>query len=233
MEIKQKHKDLFKRYHYPSEVIIYAVYMYCRFSLSYRDIEEIMKERGFTTIDHATIQRWVIRFSIILEKEFRKRKKPVGTSWRMDETYIKVNNKWTYLYRAVDNEGNTVDFLLRSKRDTKAAIGFFRKAINNNGTPTIINIDKSGANTAGIKAISKKKDLNIKIRQNKYINNRIEGDHRFIKRLTRPMLGFKSFYSATKTINLIEVIHMIKKDQLNTNNINLSHYEKFKSLLAA
>jgi len=232
MKIIQKMKSLFKNYNYPPELIIHAVYLYCRFSLSYRDIEEILKIRGLKTIDHATLQRWVISFSHILEQEFRKRKKRVGTSWRMDETYIKVNGKWVYLYRAVDQDGQTIDFLLRKKRDTQAAKRFFRKAIKNNGVPEKINIDKSGSNTAGIKAINKENDTAIIIRQNKYMNNRIEQDHRFIKRLTRPMLGFKTFNSARRTLSLIETVHMIRKGQLSHSN-DVTVYGQFVSLLAA
>jgi len=220
MKINRKLKRLFKKHNYPPEIIIHSVYLYCRFSLSYRDIEEILETRGIK-VDHATLQRWVIKFSPVLNSEFRKRKKKVGGSWRMDETYIKVNGKWKYLYRAVDKEGHTIDFLLRAKRDKKAATKFFKKAINNNGVPEKINIDKSGSNTAGIKAV------------NKYLNNRIEGDHRFIKRLTRPMLGFKSFNAARRTLSLIETVHMIRKGQLSNTHKNVSCYGQFVSLLAA
>ena len=232
MKLSRKMKKLFRNYNYPAEVIIHAVYLYCRFSLSYRDIEEILRIRGLKTIDHATLNRWVIKFSPILESAFRKRKKRVGTSWRMDETYIKVNGKWVYLYRAVDQYGQTIDYLLRAKRDTQAAKRFFKKAIENNGVPDKINIDKSGSNTAGIKAINKDSKTPIKIRQNKYMNNRIEQDHRFIKRLTRPMLGFKTFNTSRRTLSGIETVHMIRKGQL-SNSLNKSTYGQFVSLLAA
>ena len=207
--------------------------MYCRFALSYRDIEEILKDRGLKTIDHATLNRWVITFSVVLESEFRKRKKQVGRSWRMDETYVKVNGKWKYLYRAVDTDGNTIDFLLRAKRNKLAAKRFFKKAITYNGEPEKINIDKSGSNTAGIKAFNKENKTDIEIRQNKYLNNRIEGDHRFIKRITRPMLGFKSFNSAKHTISGIEMVHMIRKGQLINIDPKQTCYGQFMSLLAA
>ena len=232
MQLNRKKKRLFNNYNYPPEIIIHAVYLYCRFSLSYRDIEEILKIRGLDTIDHATLQRWVITFSPVLEAEFRKRKKRVGSSWRMDETYIQVNGKWVYLYRAFDQYGHTIDFLLRAKRDTQAAKRFFKKAIKNNGVPEKINIDKSGSNTAGIKAVNKENETNITIRQNKYMNNRIEQDHRFIKRVTRPMLGFKKFNSARRTLSGIETIHMIRKGQLSGSN-GATTYRQFVSLLAA
>jgi len=231
MKLNRKIKRLFKAHNYPVEIITHSVYLYSRFSLSYRDIEDILKMRGFS-IDHATFQRGVVKFSPVFESKFRNRKKKVGSSWRMDETDIKVNGKWKYLYRAVDKHGNTIDFLLRAKRDKNAATRFFKKAIANNGVPEKINIDKSGSNTAGIKAVNKDKKLDIEIRQNKYLNNRIEGDHRFIKRLTRPMLGFKSFNSASRTLSLIEIVHMIRKGQLSNSN-GATTYGQFASLLAA
>ena len=232
MKIKRKLKKVFKGYRYSAEIIVHAVWLYCRYALSYRDVEEILKDRGIL-VDHATIQRWVYKFAPIFEKEFRKRKKRVGTSWRMDETYLKVNGNWHYYYRAVDKNGDTVDYLLRSKRDTIGAHAFFKKATKNNGDPHKINIDKSGSNSAGINAINKENGTDIEVRQNKYLNNRIEGDHRFIKRRTRPMLGFKKSNSAKRTLSGIETIHMIRKNQLKDGDPKLTNYGKFVSLLAA
>ena len=223
---------MFKRYRYSAEIIVHAVWLYCRYALSYRDVEEILKDRVIP-VDHATIQRWVYKFAPIFEQEFRKRKKRVGTSWRMDETYLKVNGKWHDYYRVVDKNGYTIDYLLRSKRETNAAHAFFKKATKNNGDPNKINIDKSGSNTAGINAINKENETNIEIRQNKYLNNRIEGDHRFIKQRTRPMLGFKKSNSAKRTLSGIETIHMIRKNQLKESDPKLTNYGKFVSLLAA
>jgi putative transposase len=120
---------------------------------------------------------------------------------------------------------------LTAKRDLKAAKRFFKKSIKSNGTPEKINIDKSGSNKAAIEAINEENKTKIKIRQCKYLNNIIEGDHRFIKRIIRPMLGFKSFWSASITLAGIEVVRMIKKGQLlQQDNCVLNSYQQFLSL---
>lgn len=165
-------------------------------------------------MDHATIQRWVYKFTPLIEKTFQQRKKAVGDSWRMDETYIKIKGMWMYLYRAVDKAGNTVDFLLTKRRNKRAAHLFLLKAIHNNSKPDIINIDKSGANKQAIKTYNKRTLSKVKIRQCKYLNNGVEGDHRFVKWRTQNMLGFKSFASASRTLTGIEIVRMIKKEQV-------------------
>ncbi len=132
----------------------------------------------------------------------------------MDESYIKVNGQWKYYYRAVDKQGQTIDFLLTATRDTKAAFRFLKKAIGQNGKPSLVNIDQSGANQAGLKQYNRAYKKRIKIRQCKYLNNIIEQDHRRIKRLTRPMLGFKNFHAAQRTLAGMEVMVMIRKGQL-------------------
>jgi len=207
----------FKGHRFPEDIILSSIRWYLSYSLSYRNIEEMMLERG-VCIDHSTINRWVLKFTPIIEKKFRKSKGPVGTSWRMDETYIKIKGKWHYLYRAVDKQGRTIDFLLTIKRNRKAAKRFFAKAIKSSGQPEKINIDKSGANKAGINDINKESDIlkpDIEIRQCKYLNNVVEQDHRNIKRIVRPMLGFQSFQSARVVIAGIEMVAMLKKGQSN------------------
>ena len=233
-QINPKFQKHFKNFCYSSQIIMVCLYMKFRFSLSYRDIEELCQLRGLT-IDHATLQRWVIRFSSFLDGRFRNCKRAVNSSWRMDETYIKVKGQWVYLYRAVDKYGATIDFLLRKKRDKQAAKSFFKKAIKQHGKPDKITVDKSGANKAALDAINQSysKDQQIEIRQNKYLNNMVEQDHRFIKKRTKLTLGFKSFYGASQTIKGIEILHMIKKGQLkNTNNNYKTTFEQFISLVA-
>ena len=189
-----------------------------------------MAERG-VMVDHSTINRWVLKYSPLLEAEARKHRKPVVGSWRLDETYINVNSKWKYLYRAVDKNGHTIDFLLTAKRDKDAARRFLHKAIKTFGIPEKINIDKSGANKAAIISHNEVNGSNIVIRQNKYLNNIVEQDHRTIKRVTKPMMGFKSFNSAAKTIAGIELINMIRKGQM-AQNSNLPLHQQFDALAA-
>ena len=212
--VSPKLKKHFKGFCSSPEIIMLFVYMKCRFSLSYRELEEMAIIRS-CSIDHATIQRWVIKFALLIDKKVRKLKKAVGKSWRMDETYIKVKGQWAYLYRAVDSEGNTIDFLLRKHRDKAAAEAFFRKAIKHNGQPGKVTIDKSGSNTSALDSLNAvlEADKKIVVRQTKYLNNIIEQDHRFIKKRTRPMLGFKSFHSAKITLAGIENVRMIQKFQ--------------------
>ena len=145
------------------------------------------------SVDHSTVHRWAIKLLPVLEKAFRSRKRSVGRSWRLDETSIRVKGEWKYLYRAVDKAGDTVDFLFRAKRDKAAARRYFERAIAKNGLPETVTIDKSGANLAGLNAINAERETPIKIRQSKYLNNVVEQDHRAIKRVVRPMLGFKRF----------------------------------------
>ena len=165
-------------------------------------------------VDHATIQRWVYKFTPFIESNMKKRKVKVGASWRLDETYIKVKGIWCYLYRTVDKLGNTVDFLLTRKRQRTSAQSFLIKVISNNCRPKVINIDKSGSNAAAIKVYNKRSFSKIKVRQCKYLNNIVEQDPRFIKWRIQNGLGFKSFESAKRTLNGIEIVHMLRKNQM-------------------
>jgi putative transposase len=206
-------RRVFKRLHYPIEVMLVCVCWYVAYPLSLRHLEEMMSERGIT-VDHSTIHRWAIKMLPVLAAICRRRKRPVGRIWCMDETYIKVAGQWKYLYRAVDKSGDTVDFLLRAKRDHAAARAFFERAIDRHDVPEKVTIDKSGANTAAIASIQADSGLPTRLRQSKYLNNIVEQDHRAIKRVTRLMLGFKAFHCAQIIIAGIETMHMIRKGQL-------------------
>ena len=203
----------FKGAHFPQDIILTSVRWYVAYPLSYRHVEELMEERG-VSVDHATIQRWVVKYSPQLEEAFHRRKRPVWVSWRMDETYIKVKGQWRYLYRAVDKHGQTIDFLLTEQWDEAAALRFLKKAIGRHGVPEKITIDGSAANEAAIKSYNAEHGTAIVIRQVKYLNNVVEQDHRGVKRITRPMLGFKAFDAAQSTLVGIELMPMIKKGQL-------------------
>ncbi len=219
-----------RRMRFPLEVILVCIRWYAAYPLSTRNLEEMMQERG-VLVDHSTVSRWAIRFLPLLEKVFRKYKRPVGGSWRMDETYIKIKGIWKYLYRAVDKEGNTVDFLLTAKRDKAAAMRFFSKAMQDNDVPEKITMDKSGANKSAIDQIIEDQEISITVRQVKYLNNIVEQDHRAIKRITRPMLGFQSFQAAKNILAGIELMHMIRKNQLNIEGADtMSFADQFYAL---
>jgi len=222
---------MFKHHRFPKSIILQAVYFKLRFTLSYRDVEELLQIRG-VEVDHSTIQRWVFKFSPEVEKNMNKRKRQVGSSWRMDETYIKVGGKDRYLYRAVDKFGNTVDFLLTKRRMKGSAQKFLNKAIGNNSKPRVINIDKSGANKSGIRSINREllTVKKIKIRQCKYLNNIVEQDHRNIKRRISIDTGFKEFESAQRTLAGIEVVNIIRKGQIADSR--KTTFKKFCSLAA-
>ena len=205
-------RKVLKRLHYPLEIILVCVRWYAAYPLSLRNLEEMMAERG-VAVDHATVHRWALKVLPILAKVFRGRKRPVGRSWRMDETYIKIAGQWRYLYRAVDRFGQTVDFLLTAKRDEAAARRFFECAMDLHDVPEKVTIDKSGANTAAVRGLVADSGVAIELRQSKYLNNLVEQDHRAIKRRTRPMLGFKDFHCAAKIIAGVELMHMIRKGQ--------------------
>jgi putative transposase len=223
----------FKGTHFPQDIILMGVRWYVAYPLSYRHVEELMAERG-VSVDHATIQRWVVKYSPQLEEAFHRRKRPVGHSWRMDETYIRVKGEWRYLYRAVDKSGQTIDFLLTEYRDTEAALRFLTQAIRRHGVPEKITIDGSEANEAAIKRYNEIHGTHIIIRQVKYLNNIVEQDHRAIKRIARPMLGFKAFDAAQDTLVGIELMHMLKKRQLmgEAGGEGLTAAEQFYALAA-
>ncbi|MGF6505809.1 IS6 family transposase [Paraburkholderia sp. 32] len=220
-----------KRLHYPLDVILLCVRWYVAYPLSLRHLEQMMAERGIS-VDHSTVHRWALKLLPVLEKAFRRCKRAVGKSWRMEETNIRVRGEWKYLYRAVDKTGNTIDFLLRAHRDKIAARRYFEKAIAQNGELETVTIDKSGSNLAALQALNVERETPIRIRQKKYLNNVIEQDHRAIKRRTRPMLGFKSFRCARIILGGIEFMHMIVKAQMKDGGIALTPAQQFYSLAA-
>jgi transposase-like protein len=208
--------SLFKWRHFLPEIILLNVRWYCRYALSYRDLEEMMAERGIE-VDHSTINRWVLKYAPELDKRIRPQLRSTNDSWRVDETYIKVKGQWKYLYRAVDSQGKTMDFLLSAKRDASAE-RFLRKTLKATHTqmPRVINVDKNAAYPPAIDDLKAESQLlaTTELRQVKYLNNLVEQDHRFIKRLTKPRMGFGSFNTARRTLRGMEAMHMLCKGQV-------------------
>ena len=176
-----------------------------------------MAERG-VAVDHSTINRWVLKFGPELDKRIRPFLNPTNDSWRVDETYLEVKGEWKYLYRAVDLEDNTLDFMLSAKRDGKAAARFFRKVLGakHTQTPRVITVDKNAAYPVAVEELKQDKTLKAEteLRQNKYLNNMIEQDHRNVKRIVKPMMGFQSFNTARRTLRGIEAMAMLRKGQV-------------------
>jgi transposase, IS6 family len=207
----------FKWRHFQADVILLCVRWYLRYALSYRDLEELTRERGLH-IDHTTIYRWVQQYAPELERRCRPHLKGTNDSWRVDETYVKVKKVWMYLYRAVDSEGNTLEFLLSPTHDAEAAKRFFCKTLAAPYTmlPRVITVDKNAAYPKAFKELKEEGDVpdNCKLRQVKYLNTIVEQDHRFIKRRVKPGLGFFSFESAWRTLQGYEIMNMVRKGQM-------------------
>jgi transposase-like protein len=207
---------LFKWRQFEPEVILMAVGWYLRFSLSYRDVEELLAERGVHA-DHVTVWRWVQRYAPEMERRLRWRIKPTNDSWRVDETYIRVKGKWRYLYRAMDSSGATLDFLLSAKQDAAAAKRFLAKALGrqNHPVPRVINTDGHSAYPPAIVRLKAEGALDEDCRHRPvpYLNNVLEQDHRAIKRRVNASQHFRSFWGAWRTIAGYEAIHMIRKGQ--------------------
>jgi IS6 family transposase len=212
-----KSESPFKWRHYQPEVILLCVRWDLGYPLSYRQVTEMVNERGLD-IHHTTVFRWVQEYSPEIDKLIRPHLKLTNDSWRVDETYILVKGKQKYLYRAVDSVGNTLDFLLTAKRDAASAKRFFRKTLKalHTQTPRVITVDKNPAYPKAIKELLAAKKLPeiVKLRQIKYLNNIVEQAHRGIKRLVRPGMGFGSFNTARRTIRGYEIMILMRKGQV-------------------
>jgi transposase-like protein len=207
----------FKWRHYAPDIILLCVRWYCRYQLSYRDVEEMMRERGLD-VEHSTVFRWVQRYAPEINKRLRPHLKMNGTSFRVDETYIKVGKSCKYLYRAVDKQGQTIEFMLSAKRDVTAAKRFFKKMMRaeQRRLPFSISVDKNAAYPEAFTTSQDEKILpsDCKLRRVKYLNNVIEQDHRFIKKKVRASQNFKRFHTAERTLEGIESVNMIRKGQV-------------------
>ncbi len=196
--------------------ILLCVRWYLKYSISYRQLAEMMQERGFE-VHHTTIYRWIQRYAPQLEKLIRWYQGYTTSSWRVDETYIKICGEWLYLFRAIDSRGRTMDFYLSQRRNEGAARRFLAKAlrVRRDWGPSVINTDRNPAYGEAIRNLKESKllDDSVDHRQVKYLNNQIEADHGAIKRRIRSMLGFKSAKTAYATLKGIEVMRMIRKLQ--------------------
>jgi len=212
--------SLFRGRHFDRTVILLCVRWYITYKLSYRDLVEMMAERG-VAVSHTTILRWVQHYVPEFERRWQHYARPVGTSWRVDETYIKVRGRWAYLYRAVDRQGLTVDFLLSERRDIAAAKRFFIRATERHGAPVSITLDGYPATHSAVAELKQSGVLRpqTKVRTSKYLNNLVEQDHRRVKQRIYPMLGFKSFVNAATTISGVELAQKIRKGQFDTSGV--------------
>lgn len=214
----------FKGRHFTGEVVLWAVWWHCRYGISYRDPATMMAERG-VRVDHSTICRRVRKFAAEMERRMRWQwRRPMSGSWRVDETYIKLRGKWTYLYRAVDRLGNTIDFYLSSTRNAKAAKRFLGKALRGCKDwekPRKINTDKAGCYSQAIRELKKEGNCpkDVEHRQVKYLNNVLEADHGKLKQPIRPVRGFKTMRTAYATIKGSEVMRALRKGQGNMFNL--------------
>lgn len=228
----------FKWKHYRGEIILGCVRWYCKYGISYRDLEEMMIERGIE-VDHTTLFRWVKQYAPEIEKCLRWHyKSGIRESWKVDETYVKVKGKWKYLYRAITKSGKTLDFYLSSTRNAKAAKRFLGKGLRKMKAyekPATINTDLVPSYGQAIRELKKEGLLHREVlhRKVKYLNNRIEADHGKLKRLTKPTLGFKTMKTAYATLKGFEVMRMFRKGVVSRNRRKFRQPNSIAATIAA
>ena len=206
----------FKWYHYEPMIILWCLRWYLQTALTYRQLQRMLAERGLTIV-HTTIMRWIHRFGPQLNQKVKSHLKKTLPSWRCDETYLKIRGQWKYLYRALDSDGNTLDFLLSAKRDKKTALRFFKKVLGNRHVkrPRVISVDKHASYPAALTLLKAENQLKqTQLRQVRYLNNVIEADHRFVKRKAWFKQWFQSFNTAHYTVAGYEAMNMILKGQV-------------------
>ena len=200
------------------DIIVLGVRWYVSYRLSYRDLVKIMAEHGLD-VAYSMILRWVIRYVPEFEKRWDWFRRRVGGLLRVDELHVCIRGQWHYLYRALDQHGQTIDFLLRRERAIAAAQAFFRKALNSNGQrfAGTVTSDGHGPSRSALWKLRREpvKWRNVRVRTNKYLNNIVEQDHRGIKARCGPLQGFKSFVTTAVTLAGFELAHRIRKRQFN------------------
>jgi transposase-like protein len=206
--------SLFKRRRFPVKIILLCVRWYCKYGISYRDLAEMMQERG-VAVDPSTIFRWVQRYAPEIEKRIRPYRGPRSRSWRVDETYVRVGGKWKYLFRAVDKHGRLIAFMLSDRRNANAAYRFLRKAIKamSHYPPSSITTDKLASYPRAILRLQNEGLLpnDVVHRTSKYLNNILEADHGALKRVIRPTRGFQTMRTAAATLTGFEIMRMIRR----------------------
>ncbi|PEF72011.1 IS6 family transposase [Bacillus pseudomycoides] len=222
----------FKGKQFKKDIILVAVGYYCRFSLSYRDVSELLRERGIS-VHPTTIMRWVHEYGNLIYQIWKKKNKKGKSSWKLDETYIKVKGKWCYLYRAIDKKGYTLDIQLRKTRNHQAAYSFMKRLVKVFGEPTVLTTDKAPALLC---AFNKLKEQGFYKRTTyctiKHLNNLIEQDHRHIKRRFAKSAGFQSLRHASRTLKGIETVHALYKRNRNlSSDFGFSTYDELRNLL--
>jgi transposase-like protein len=229
----KKYKNVnkpFKWKHHVGELILWLVRWYSRYALSYRDLQEIAEERGLI-VDRSTIYRWVQEYAPEINKRIKPHLKKTCDSWKCDETYIKIKGKWHYLYRAIDKNGNTLDWMLSRNRNKKSAKRFFKKMLNNSYTvdPRVINVDKSPTFPPALSEPKSAADMpkKTKLRAIKYLNNSMENDHKFTKSKSRYRQWYQSFASARKTLDGMEAMRMVQKGQIRYVGTNIKKQNDF------
>jgi IS6 family transposase len=200
----------FKGFRFPPDVIVIAVRWYLRYGLSYRDVEELLAERGII-VDHVTLFRWVQRFTTLLADMAAPARHAVGSRWFVDETYVKVAGVWRYVYRAVDQDGQVIDVYISTRRDARAARRFFAAAVLAHGEPEEVVTERAPALARAISELF----LGAFHNTDQYANNRVECDHGRLKARLRPMRGLKT----VKTAGVVIRGHALMQ------NIRRGHYE--------
>ncbi len=215
--MKSRRPPLFRKRKFEPVIIVTCVRWYCRFSLSLRDLEELMAERGLS-VDHTSIWRWTQTYGPEVYRRLQGELKPKSSTWHMDETFVRIAGRWMYLFRAVDGQGQTVDFYLSETRDREAAKCFLKRALANpdNRPPHVFSRDGLRSYPAAIRELQTEGQLRQRCRHRtrRYCNNRIESDHRHVKRRLRAMQGPRTAATAWLIIQGIEAVHMIGKGQV-------------------
>ena len=231
--IIKKHKDVgkpFKWKHSTGKIILWLVTWYCRYALSYRDLTEMALERGLK-LERSTICRWVQEYAPEINKRIKPHLKMTCDSWKLDETYVKIKGKWHYLYRAIDNHGDTLDWMLSVHRNKKAAKRFFKKLLGNKHTvdPRVINVDKSPTFPPALAELKATNEApqNTKLRAVKYLNNSMENDHKSTKSKSRYRQWYQSFSTARNTLDGMEAMRMLKKGQVRNIGKNVAKQNSF------